>query len=116
MDTTITVMVLVSATLHPLWNAVIKRQERADGSYIGLVMTLMTLSFIHANIQGYDLLSIIQVWPLLVISVAGQILYGTSLIITLKKGDLSSYYPSDLRRCLLSLLVCSFLVKAILGP
>jgi drug/metabolite transporter (DMT)-like permease len=93
MDTTITVMVLVSAALHPLWNAVIKRQERADGSYIGLVMTLMTLSFIHANIQGYDLLSIIQVWPLLVISVAGQILYGTSLIITLKKGDLSSYYP-----------------------
>jgi len=92
-DLTITVMVLVSAALHPLWNALVKRQERADGAYIGMVFMLMMLSFTHATVQGYDLTTAIKVWPLIAISVMGQILYGCSLIITLRRGDLSSYYP-----------------------
>ncbi len=93
MDLVIVSLVLVSAVLHPLWNALLKRQERADGAFIGLVFLLMILSFIHATVQGYDLLAAIKVWPLIVISVIGQILYGTSLIVTLRRGDLSSYYP-----------------------
>ncbi|MBT4932154.1 MAG: hypothetical protein HOL66_10755 [Rhodospirillaceae bacterium] len=93
MDLTITMMVLVSAALHPLWNALIKRQQRADGAYIGLVFMLMTLSFLHAMVQGYDLTSAAKVWPLIAISVMGQLLYGSSLTITLRRGDLSSYYP-----------------------
>jgi len=93
MDLTITVMVLVSAALHPLWNALIKRQERADGAYIGLVSMVLMLAFIHATVAGYDLSTGIKVWPLIVISVMAQLLYGTSLIITLRHGDLSSYYP-----------------------
>lgn len=93
MDLTITLMVLISAALHPLWNALIKRQQRSDGAFIGLVSMLMMLSFIHATIAGYDLSAAIKVWPLIAISVMGQLLYGTSLIITLRHGDLSSYYP-----------------------
>jgi len=93
MDLTITGMVLFSAFLHPLWNALIKRQERADGAFVGLVVMMMTLSFTHVTVMGYDLLSAIEVWPLIVISVMGQLLYGSSLIITLRNGDLSSYYP-----------------------
>ena len=93
MNLTITAMVLASAALHPLWNALVKRQERADGAYIGMVTIVLTLSFIHATIAGYDFSTAIAVWPLIVISVMAQVLYGTSLIITLRHGDLSSYYP-----------------------
>ncbi|MBL6930443.1 MAG: hypothetical protein ISR46_03005 [Rhodospirillales bacterium] len=93
MNLTITAMVLVSAALHPLWNALIKRQQRADGAYLGLVTMLMALSFTHATIAGFDMTSAIKVWPLIAISVMGQLLYGSSLIITLRQGDLSSYYP-----------------------
>lgn len=93
MNLTITAMVLVSAALHPLWNALVKRQQRADGAFFGLVVMLMTYSFIHATVMGYDLTSAIKVWPLIAVSVMGQLLYGTSLTITLRHGDLSSYYP-----------------------
>ncbi len=93
MDQTVAGLVLFSALLHPLWNALIKRQDRADGAFIGFVTMLMTLSFIHATVLGYDLSAAARIWPLIAISVAGQLLYGCSLIITLRHGDLSSYYP-----------------------
>ena len=93
MDLMIVALVLVSAILHPLWNALIKRQERADGAYIGLVVLLLIVSFTHAKVQGYELLGAVKVWPLIAISVMAQILYGVSLVITLRRGDLSSYYP-----------------------
>ena len=93
MDLTIAGLVLFSAVLHPLWNAVIKRQDRGDVAYVGLVSILLVLSFLHSVIQGYDLFSAVQVWPLVVISVLAQLLYGSSLIMTLRHGDLSTYYP-----------------------
>jgi drug/metabolite transporter (DMT)-like permease len=93
MDLTIAGLVLLSAALHPLWNALVKRQERADGAYIGLTSTIMIMSFIHSMVQGYDLLAAFEIWPLIAISVMGQLLYGSSLIFTLRHGDLSSYYP-----------------------
>ena len=93
MDPTITAMVLASAALHPLWNALVKRQKRADGAFIGMVTMVLVLSFLHATIAGYDFSAAIEVWPLIAISVMAQLLYGTSLIVTLRYGDLSSYYP-----------------------
>ncbi len=93
MDTTITGIVLLSALLHPLWNALVKRQERADGAFVGLVVMLMAFSFVHSMVQGYDLLAAVEVWPLIAISVMGQLMYGLSLVVTLRHGDLSSYYP-----------------------
>ena len=93
MDLTVAGLVLTSALLHPLWNALIKRQDRPDGAFVGLVVMMTVLSFIHASVMGYDLLAAGQIWPLIAISVMGQILYGSSLVITLRKGDLSSYYP-----------------------
>jgi len=93
MDPVIVAMVLVSAVLHPLWNAVIKRQERTDTAYIGLVTLLMMLSLAHSTLLGLDLFSAVKVWPFIAISVVGQLLYGSSLMVTLRQGDLSSYYP-----------------------
>ena len=93
MDLTIAGLVLLSAALHPLWNALVKRQERADGAYIGLTSTIMVVAFIHSMVMGYDLLAAFDIWPLITISVMGQLLYGSSLIVTLRRGDLSSYYP-----------------------
>jgi len=93
MDLTITSMVLLSAVLHPLWNAMIKRERRQDTAFIGLVALMVVVAFTHAMIAGYDLMSALEVWPLIAVSVMGQLLYGTSLIATLRRGDLSVYYP-----------------------
>ncbi len=93
MDLSVAGLVLLSAALHPFWNAIVKRQDRADGAFIGLVSSNVVLTFAHAQIMGYDLLAAGNIWPLIAISVAGQFLYGSCLIATLRRGDLSSYYP-----------------------
>jgi drug/metabolite transporter (DMT)-like permease len=93
MDLTIVVIVLASAALHPLWNAAVKADDRPEGAYIGLVVFLMFLAGAHSLIAGYDLTAIVRVWPLLALSCFGQLLYGTSLVMTFRRGDLSAYYP-----------------------
>lgn len=93
MPLNIALLVLLSAALHPLWNALIKRDARPEGAFIAMIVMLIVISGAHALIAGYDLLSIGLVWELLILSWAGQILYGSTLIATLKRGDLSAYYP-----------------------
>lgn len=88
-----TLLVLLSAALHPLWNALIKRDTRAEGAWISLTLLMVVLAGGHALAAGYDLASAAEVWPVIAMSWGGQLLYGTSLIITLRRGDLSAYYP-----------------------
>ncbi|MEE8393918.1 MAG: hypothetical protein V3R66_06190 [Rhodospirillales bacterium] len=93
MDPTVATLVLFSAVLHPLWNAVIKRAENPEGGFIGLVFMLMIFGGAHSLAAGYDLMSAVKVWPLILLSWGGMTFYGTSLAITLRRGDLSTYYP-----------------------
>jgi drug/metabolite transporter (DMT)-like permease len=93
MDPTIVVIVLASAALHPLWNAAVKDDDRPEGAFIGLVVFLMAIAGTHSLIAGYDLTTIVDVWPLLALSCVGQLLYGTSLVMTFRRGELSAYYP-----------------------
>ena len=93
MPVSIAVMILLSALLHPLWNALLKRDKRPEGAFIGFVAFLLVLSGGHALIAGYDLLQIKRIWHLVFFSWGGQMLYGTALVHTLRHGDLSAYYP-----------------------
>lgn len=93
MSLSLAAMVLLSALLHPLWNALIKRDPRPEGAFIGLVTLLLVFSGGHALIAGYDLLAIRRIWPLVLMSWGGQMLYGNALIHTLRHGELSAYYP-----------------------
>ncbi len=93
MDPVLTMLVLVSAGLHPLWNALIKRDPRPEGAFLGVMVLLVVLGGAHALIAGYDLLAARHVWPLIAVSWAGLMVYATALVITLRRGDLSAYYP-----------------------
>ena len=93
MDPVLAMLVLVSAALHPLWNALIKRDPRPEGAFLGVMVVLVVLGGAHALIAGYDLLAARRVWPLIAISWAGLMVYATALVITLRRGDLSAYYP-----------------------
>ena len=44
-------------------------------------------------LAGYNLMAVGRVWPWMAMSWAGLILYLTSLATTLRRGDLSAYYP-----------------------
>ncbi len=86
-------MVLLSAVLHPIWNALIKGDARPDMAFMALMFMFLFFSGAHGLATGADFLSVAEAWPLVLISSAGLTVYGYTLVLTLKHGDLSAYYP-----------------------
>lgn len=86
-------LVLLSALLHPLWNALLKKGGQPESGYLVLTFLIALFAGTHALITGQDLTSIFTIWPLYLTSVAGQLIYGFFLVMTLRRGDLSAYYP-----------------------
>lgn len=93
MDPIVTILILSSAAIHPFWNLLLKREGDPQRAYVGLTMTLCLCGFLHALAAGDDLWAALHVLPLILLSWCGQILYGTCLTATLRRGDLSAYYP-----------------------
>ena len=89
----LTALVLLSAVLHPLWNAVLKKSGEPAAGFLVLTLMMVLLAGTHAIAMGDDLAAIVKVWPLLLISWGGQMFYRTGLVVTLRRGDLSAYYP-----------------------
>ncbi|WP_025899481.1 DMT family transporter [Sneathiella glossodoripedis] len=93
MSLTITLLVLCSATLHPLWNLLIKKDPEPENAFLTLALIVALVGLVHGIAIGADFWLSPDEWLLVGISVAGQLLYSLSLIATLKRGDLSAYYP-----------------------
>ena len=93
MEINILIMVLASAALHPLWNAMIKRDAEPEGAFVGNAVMLVIFAGAHSVIAGHDLLAITQIWHLLAITVTAKLIYTSSLVTMLRRGDLSAYYP-----------------------
>lgn len=90
----IAVMVLLSAVLHPTWNAFLKRDDDKAAAYWGMGVFFTLYSATYAWIGGDDLASGLDVlWPYLVFSWAGQLLYGAAMVAVYRRGDFSAYYP-----------------------
>ncbi len=86
-------MVLLSAVLHPIWNALIKGDARPDMAFLALMAMFLFFAGAQGLATGADFLSVAEAWPLVLLSAAGLALYGYNLVLTLKQGDLSAYYP-----------------------
>ena len=93
MEPFLALLVLLSAALHPVWNASVKRDESPEGALLAIFIIIGFIAAGHAWLAGYDLMAIGRVWPWLVLSWAGLTLYSTSLATMLRRGDLSAYYP-----------------------
>ena len=93
MEITIAVMVLVSAAIHPVWNLLLKQEPDPQLAYLGLTIVLMLCAALQIAVGGADIRAGLMVLPLIALSWCGQILYGTCLTATYRRGDLSAYYP-----------------------
>jgi drug/metabolite transporter (DMT)-like permease len=93
MELDIAIMVLLSAALHPLWNAMIKQDTVPEGAFVGNAVVQLILAGGHSLIGGYELLAITEIWHLVGITVTAKLVYTISLVIMLRRGDLSAYYP-----------------------
>ena len=86
-------LVLLSALLHPLWNAVLKKGGEPESGFLVLTLLLTVFAAGHTLLGGNSFADILPVWPLVLVSWSGQLLYGFCLVATLRRGDLSAYYP-----------------------
>ena len=93
MDPLIAALVLASAAIHPFWNLLLKREADPQRAYLGLTVTLCLCGLVNSLVAGADLWAATEVIPLIFLSWCGQVLYGTCLTATLRRGDLSAYYP-----------------------
>jgi drug/metabolite transporter (DMT)-like permease len=58
-----------------------------------LMVMIALLSLATVVVIGADLMAAWKVWHLVLISAFGLVLYGSALVMTLRRGDLSIYYP-----------------------
>lgn len=93
MSAGIVLLVLISAVMHPFWNLLIKKCPDLQLGFLCLTATMCMAGLMHGLLSGADFSAALKVLPLLGLSVGGQLLYGTCLTATLKRGDLSTYYP-----------------------
>ncbi len=93
MELNIVILVLVSAILHPMWNLLIKKNPDPQLGYLCLTILFGLSGLIHGLWAGVDFSTVFSYLPLVGVSVLGQLLYGNSLTATLKRGELSTYYP-----------------------
>ena len=93
MTSEIVLLVLASAVMHPVWNLIIKKNPNPQLGYLFLTIIMSLTALVHGLASDADFSAALTVLPLVGMSVCGQILYGTCLTATLKRGDLSAYYP-----------------------
>jgi drug/metabolite transporter (DMT)-like permease len=89
----VAIIVLLSAALHPVRDTILRGDPRPSTAYTAIILVVMLVSAIHVLSTGKNLLSVIEVWPLVGIAVTSMALYSLSLILTFSRGDLSIYYP-----------------------
>jgi drug/metabolite transporter (DMT)-like permease len=93
LDTSVILLTLASAALHPLWNLLLKTAEHPQGTMLFIASGSALAALTHALIAGDPVLGALSAWPLLLVSAGGQLIYGFGLVATLQRGALSTYYP-----------------------
>jgi drug/metabolite transporter (DMT)-like permease len=93
MEPLIAGIVLFSAILHPARDSILRSDTRPATAYLAMVMVVLLISGSHVILADKDLSSVLEVWPLMGISLTGMTVYSLSLVLTFSRGDLSIYYP-----------------------
>lgn len=109
MEPLVASVVLLSAVLHPLWYALVKRDPDPDGAFMAVNGGIAVIALIHGLVLGVDFIGALAAWPLMLLSTVGQLAYGYAVVSVLKRADLSAYYPI-IRSAPLALVAIGFFV------
>ncbi len=71
----------------------IKKDPEPEAAFLTLSLLAAFVGLLHGLITGADFFLTADQFFFIAISVTGQLLYSLSLVATLKRGDLSAYYP-----------------------
>ena len=109
MDLGVALLVIASALIHPLREFFIKDNRYPEGLTFSVIAAFGIYSGIQVLVTGADPWAALAVWPAVLISGAGVILFYYCTISTLRHGDLSIYYPI-IRSSPLFVVVVGFLL------
>ena len=93
MEPTIAATVLFSAILHPLRELLLKGNTYKECGYLAVSLVWLLAALGQIAVFGGDFFSGFSVWPLVLLSAGGLFAYYYGIILTLRSGDLSVYYP-----------------------
>ena len=93
MDLLVIALVLGSAALHPFRDLLIKGQNFPESAYLGITGSWVIFAAVQAVLFDQTLALPAEVWPLVAGSALGLFIYYLCVMLTLKAGDLSVYYP-----------------------
>ena len=93
MEPLIAGIVLLSAALHPVRDSILRSDPKPSTAYFAIVLFVLLFSGTHVTLGQKDLLSVIEVLPLVAIAVTSMSIYSFCLVLTFSRGDLSIYYP-----------------------
>lgn len=84
---------LLSALLHPARDSVLRSDTKPATAYLAMFAVVLLISFIHVVAGRKNLASVLEVLPLMAVSLTSIAIYSLSLVLTFSRGDLSIYYP-----------------------
>jgi drug/metabolite transporter (DMT)-like permease len=93
MELMVIALVLGSAVLHPFRDLLIKGQSFPESAYLGVTGSWVMFAALQATLLNQTLTLPSEVWPLVAGSALGLFIYYLCVMLTLKAGDLSVYYP-----------------------
>ena len=87
------ILVLLSASLHPFRDLLLKGLYSPGLCYLSISLTWMIFAIVQALIIGSSLMISLEYLPYVLGSAAGLYAYYYGTLLALKSGDLSAYYP-----------------------
>ena len=102
-------LVLVSATIHPLRELLLKNASNSLACYLGVAVVWLVLATFQNILVGNDFRIPRDCWPLIVISASGLTLYYYGTLAAMKVGQMSIYYPI-VRSSPIAIVIFSWLI------
>lgn len=93
MELHIASMVLVSAALHPVRDLILKGNPYPESAYLGVTLVWVICAVLQTGLRGLDPWAASAVWPAAALSATGLFVYYFCIVLTMRRGDLSVYYP-----------------------
>jgi len=102
-------LVLVSATIYPLRELLLKNASNSLACYLGVAVVWLVLATFQNILVGNDFRIPGDCWPLIFISASGLTLYYYGTLAAMKVGQMSIYYPI-VRSSPIAIVIFSWLI------
>ena len=102
-------LVLVSATIHPLRELLLKNASNSLACYLGVAVVWLVLATFQNILVGNDFRIPGDCWPLIFISASRLTLYYYGTLAAMKVGQMSIYYPI-VRSSPIAIVIFSWLI------